>query len=408
MAAKFPSNFEYRALSPLLASVGDVPVLLADLRKIACDAVELLKLTDCAIALLDVHGEKLLIVATSQDALDEGLAQIIPFVLHQSPLAPIITERMPLLLPGVHFDGHLPLLENNALSDLICLPILENEQLQGILIANSTTSNPLDSQQMRLLTLLADQAALVISKARLTKLAQTAERAKANFLSLLTHELRSPLNSINGYLDLILDGLAGELSTQQQEFIRRARTGSEHLYTMLEDLLLVARADADQLRLKREPVILRDLISDAFEGLELVARDAQVTLGCEIPPDLPALSADVVRLQQVARNLLSNAIHFTHAGGRVTLAARLLPTQLEDHPKLVEISVRDTGLGIASQDHERIFERFFQIQPLGGRVSGQGLGLAVAKLIIELHGGSIRVESVPGAGSTFFFTISTL
>lgn len=231
----------------------------------------------------------------------------------------------------------------------------------------------------------------------------------AHFLSLITHELRSPLNTINGYLDLALDGVAGELNEQQREFIQRARSGSTRLYTLLEDLLLISRADAGQLRLNREPVALYDLARDVQEELELPARDAEVTLKLEAPADLPPLFVDAVRLQQVLRNLLSNALRFTASGGTVVLSARLLPGRGDEQKKIVELCVRDSGCGIAAEYHERIFERFFQVpQPGSGRISGQGLGLAAVKIIIELHGSQIHLESIPGQGSAFLFTLDVL
>jgi signal transduction histidine kinase len=228
----------------------------------------------------------------------------------------------------------------------------------------------------------------------------------SKFLSLVTHELRSPLNAINGYLDLMLEGMAGELSEQQREFLQRARAGSEHLYTLLEDLLLAARADTGQLRLKRTTLSLDEVVEAAMEDLELTTRDAGVTIETMLPVDLPPFLGDAVRLQHALRNLLSNALRFTPAGGRVTISAHLLPSQDGGTPQMIEIRVQDTGYGIAPEYHERIFERFFRgPQPGGDRVSGQGLGLAVVRIIAELHGGSVRVESTPGEGSTFVLAL---
>lgn len=228
----------------------------------------------------------------------------------------------------------------------------------------------------------------------------------SKFLSLVTHELRSPLNSINGYLDLMLEGMAGELSEQQREFLQRARAGSEHLYALLEDLLLAARADAGQLRLKRTSISLDELVAAAIEDLELTAQNAGVTIGTVLPVDLLPFSGDAVRLQHALRNLLNNALRFTSAGGRVTISAHLLPAQQDEARQKMEIRVQDTGCGIAPEYHERIFERFFRGPQAGGdRVSGQGLGLAVVRIIAELHGGSIRVESSPGEGSTFVLAL---
>jgi signal transduction histidine kinase len=285
------------------------------------------------------------------------------------------------------------------------LPLLDGEQLLGVLLASSSTA--FMPEKLYLLTLLAEQATLALLNARQAELVRDANRMKANFLSLVTHELRSPLNAINGYLDLTLEGLAGELNEQQREFLQRARAGSEHLYALVEDLLLASRADAGQLRLNRELVVLRDLMSDALEELELTAKDAEVTLEAEVPANFPPLFADPVRLQQVLRNLLCNALHFTPAGGRVTLTAQV--AEQDEQRKRVEIRVIDTGCGIASEYHERIFERFFQVpRPEGGRASGQGLGLAIVKMIVELHGGRVWVESVPGEGSTFICLLDAL
>lgn len=243
-------------------------------------------------------------------------------------------------------------------------------------------------------------------------------RMKAHFLSMITHELRSPINAINGYLDLALTDIAGELNDQQREFIERARAGSEHLYALVEDLLLVSRADSGQLRLNRDVISLHEVIASAVEELELTARDNVITVNIAIAGDIPPIYADPVRLQQVLRNLLSNALHFTPSGGRVTIAARIINSargkqattgSTGEDQRLVEVQVSDTGCGIAPEHQQRIFERFYQI-PLAnsGRSSGQGLGLAIVKMIVELHGGQVSVTSVPGKGSTFSFTLPCL
>jgi PAS domain S-box-containing protein len=253
-------------------------------------------------------------------------------------------------------------------------------------------------------------------------------RMKANFLSTVAHELRSPINAINGYLDLTLEGIAGELSEQQHEFIQRARAGSEHLYALVEDLLLVTRTDAGQLHLNRALIRLPEVIENAVEEMELTARDNGITIEVEIAPELPRLYADAIRLQQVLRNLLSNALRFTAKGGHVTVSAHLRqqdgrvgsdrvgagfnPTSTlpsDEEGRVVELVVSDTGVGIAPENQQRIFERSFQIGQGGrGRASGQGLGLAIVRMIVELHGGSVMVKSRPGEGSTFVCTLPCL
>src|SRR5579863_5409057 len=138
-----------------------------------------------------------------------------------------------------------------------------------------------------------------------------ANRMKANFLSMITHELRSPLNAINGYLDLALTGIAGELNQQQHEFVQRARASSEHLYALVEDLLLVSRADSGQMRLNRDVTSLQEIVTNAVEELELTAKDTGVAIHAEVPADFPSIYADAVRMQQALRNLVSNALRFT-------------------------------------------------------------------------------------------------
>ena len=242
------------------------------------------------------------------------------------------------------------------------------------------------------------------------------ERFQAHFISMITHELRSPINTINGYLDLALEGIAGELNQQQREFIQRARAGSERLYALIEDLLLISRADAVQLRLNREIIQLSEIIDHAIEELELIAMDNEISIRVETTRDFPQVHADAIRMQQVMRNLIHNALRFTPPGGCIVISMCVSASPIEMantgsiardvHRQQIEVQIRDTGYGIASEYQERIFERFYQIPVARSeRVGGQGLGLTVAKMIIELHGGQIFVESMPGAGSTFTFTL---
>src|SRR5579885_361296 len=234
--------------------------------------------------------------------------------------------------------------------------------------------------------------ALVI--ARDTTPLREMDRMKANFISMVTHELRSPLNAINGYLDLALEGVGGPLNERLHEFIRRARSSSEHLTTLVDDLLLISRADAGQFRLNVAQANLTTIIQGAIEEVELAAADNNVQLAVRIAPDLPPFTADEGRLKQVVRNLLTNAIKFTPEGGQVSVIG-------EARGNSIEITVRDTGRGITPEHLPRIFERFYQVARGQGSRGGQGLGLAIVKTIVERHHGSIAVESIPGEGSIF-------
>jgi|SRR5579859_1000647 len=236
--------------------------------------------------------------------------------------------------------------------------------------------------------------------------------SQTQFLSLLAHELRAPLHSIHGYLDLALMGVGGELNVQQHEFVQRARMASQHLYALLEDLLCIARADSGQLHLQRTIADLSEIIDNAVEELALAAIDQGIVLRVAIEPQLPRLYVDAVRIQQVLRNLIHNAIYFTPAGGTVEITAHAergaLPESASssdaegDIAAVACVRVRDTGIGIAPEFHERIFERFYRVLDKNADHSGgQGLGLAIVKLLVELHEGRVMVESVVGEGSTF-------
>jgi len=238
-------------------------------------------------------------------------------------------------------------------------------------------------------------------------------RVRAKFLSMIAHELRSPLNAIHGYLDLVLDDIAGPLNEQQREFIQRARAGSEHLYALLEDLLIIARADSGQLHLNREEASLEEIITNAREELEITAVDNGISVAIDIAADFPPIYVDSIRVQQVLRNLLSNALRFTPSGGDITVIARVRCSEpaspQETQKEWVEVRVRDSGVGISPPHQQRIFERFYQVpRSEGGHGAGQGLGLAIVKMIVELHGGQVLLESTPGQGSTFIFTLPYL
>ncbi len=241
---------------------------------------------------------------------------------------------------------------------------------------------------------LADRGYQALVIARDTTPQREMDRMKANFISMVTHELRTPLNAINGYLDLALEGVAGELNERLHEFVRRARSSSEHLTDLVDDLLLISRADAGQFRLNIGQAHLNAIIKGAMEEIELLAADAKVNLVVHLAPDLPPFPGDEGRLKQVVRNLLTNAIKFTPEGGQVTLSGDVRHNQ-------IELAIRDTGRGISPEHLPRIFERFYQVARGQGSRGGQGLGLAIVKTIVERHHGSISVESTPGEGSTF-------
>jgi signal transduction histidine kinase len=226
--------------------------------------------------------------------------------------------------------------------------------------------------------------------------AREMDQMKASFLSMISHELRGPLQIINGYLDLLLDGTVGAMSDDQHGFVQRSRAGSERLTALVDDLLLLSRRDAGQFTLNRQLVDLSQVIRDMVEEMQIVAADAQVRLTLQAPPTLPLIRADGPRIAQVARNLISNAIKFTPSGGSALVT--VAPSEQE-----IVLRVADTGIGIPQEDQAKIFDRFYQsdAEAPRGQAAGQGLGLAIVRIIVEGHDGTVSVESGPGEGSVF-------
>lgn len=299
---------------------------------------------------------------------------------------------------------------NSILSEM-AVPLIASNILWGVIVLER--SEPFLRQELRNACDLCNIAAIAIANVELYQRFRTDQEQLRTILATIAHELRSPLNTVNGYLELALSGAGGALNAQQHEFVQRARMGSEHLYALLEDLLVISRADANQLRLNRDIINLSPIVANAVEELELTAVDHGITIKVQIPERFPRLYADAVRLQQVVRNLVSNALRFTPSAGEVTISAHVEASVQDidsDEPtQVIKLQVRDTGVGIAPELHERIFERFFQLpHEYERRAGGQGLGLAVVKMIVGLHGGLVKVESMPGEGSTFTCTLPCL
>jgi len=225
---------------------------------------------------------------------------------------------------------------------------------------------------------------------------QRLERMKDEFFANVSHELRTPLASIMAYIELLLDEAPGELSSEQCEFLQTAFESSQRLSRLVEDLLEVSRVQAGRLRFEHEPLQLAGLIQAAVDSFRPAAQEASVNLAVHLTPHLPELEGDPWRLEQVLGNLLSNAIRFTPPGGHVVVSARV-----HDESRIA-IEVRDTGIGIPAHDIPHIFDRFYQADNVSDSNSGgTGLGLYIAKAIVEAHGGHIEVESEVGKGSTF-------
>ncbi len=376
------------------------------LQRSARNVQEIINVAECSIALVEPEEDTLFLYSTQHEA-DEKPSRL-HFHMNEEIKAWIASPRKPISITTTEQASLLSVPIPVPGDFLLSIPLVEHDHFVGILSVRSVRA--LDERQIQLLPVCADQVTLILSKMiEAGSERQETARTKARFFSMIAHELRSPLNSINGYLELALSGAGGELNEQQYEFLQRARMGSESFYALLENLLVISRADHGQMRLKREIIRLQDVVDNAIEELELSASDQNIAIEVDSVRAFSKIYVDGTRLRQVLRNLIDNALHFTSVGGQVTIhASRDDPkkerslVQDDEEMGVLRLQVRDTGIGIATEYHSHIFERAFQVPgEAKGRGGGQGLGLTIVKLIVELHGGNVFVESKPGQGSTF-------
>jgi signal transduction histidine kinase len=267
----------------------------------------------------------------------------------------------------------------------------------GVLVLE--THDPLDENAAAFMQRLAARAAVAIENARLYQAVQDANLAKSKFVSVVSHELRLPMTSIKGYTDLILQGMVGEISDQQREFLNVIRNNVERMRILVSDLSDVSRIETGRLNLEVGDVPLRTYVEQALTDLRPRLEEKSQSLTLDLPDDLPPLRADPNRLVQVLTNLLSNAWKYTPAGGQITVRANA-------EGDCVRVAVQDNGLGISPEDQAKLFSQFFRSEDARVREqSGWGLGLNVTRHLVELMGGSIGVESALDAGSTFWFTL---
>ena len=248
---------------------------------------------------------------------------------------------------------------------------------------------------------------------------EEASRMKSEFLANMSHELRTPLNAIMGFSEVLRDGLLGEMTAQQRGLIGNIFSGGEHLLALINDILDLSKVEAGKMTLDLEPVQVSTLFVNSLSIIREKATTRRIRLSMDAAEDLGSIQADGRKVKQIVYNLLSNAVKFTHEGGHVTLrvgrvpraevgrssgpwTARTFPLADNEFADFLKISVTDSGIGISPEGLERLFTPFSQIDSgLARKFEGTGLGLAMVKLLAELHGGAVGVESAVGQGSCF-------
>ncbi|MGH2779161.1 MAG: PAS domain-containing sensor histidine kinase [Actinomycetota bacterium] len=245
------------------------------------------------------------------------------------------------------------------------------------------------------------QAQSYLQEQEMVRKLRELDQAKSDFVSSVSHELRTPLTSITGYLEMLVDGDAGPLSSDQLDLLEVVDRNSQRLLMLIEDLLTLSRIESGRLGMAREPVDTLTLISGVEKAVLPLLSGRSLAFDVDVPADLGSVVGDFSQLERVLLNLLTNAIKFTPDGGRISLVGRAFDGA-------ISLSVADTGIGIPEDEQHKLFTRFFRSSSAQQRaIQGTGLGLAIVKSIVEQHGGSIEVESTPDVGTTLTVELPT-
>jgi GAF domain-containing protein len=288
---------------------------------------------------------------------------------------------------------------------IVSVPLVRQRQAIGTINVAKANTSPFSEKEIALLQTFADQAVIAIENVRLfnelgaaNRELKAASQHKSEFLANMSHELRTPLNAVIGFSEVMIDRMFGELNEKQDEYLKDIHSSGQHLLSLINDILDLSKIEAGRMELELTDFDLPAAIDNALTLVRERAGRRGIALDQAMDEGLGQIRGDERKIKQVLLNLLSNAIKFTPDGGRISVRATAVDGA-------IEVSVTDTGVGIAPEDQEAIFEEFRQVGTAAKKVEGTGLGLALSRKFVELHGGRIWVNSQVGAGSTFTFAI---
>jgi signal transduction histidine kinase len=289
---------------------------------------------------------------------------------------------------------------------MLGVPMLREGEPIGVVAIWRDEVRPFSERDTQLVMSFADQAVIAIENVRLfreiqdkSRQLEIANQHKSEFLANMSHELRTPLNAIIGFSEVLLERMFGELNEKQDDYLKDIFSSGKHLLSLINDILDLSKIEAGRMELDVETFDVPSALGNAMTLVRERAQRHGITLGLEVDPAVGEMRADERKFKQILLNLLTNAVKFTPDGGKVDVRARLADGVLE-------VAVYDTGIGIAAQDQAAVFEEFRQVgRHYTNKQEGTGLGLALTQRFVELHGGTIRVESELGRGSVFTFTL---
>jgi signal transduction histidine kinase len=306
----------------------------------------------------------------------------------------------------------------SGVRSLLGVPIQSKDRVLGVIrMTNRRDDLPFGEDDQILLEALASQAAFALENARLLSLADQELRNKSNeqqasdFVSFIAHELRNPVTSVKGYTELLSTGAVGSLNDMQMNFLNTIRSNVERMATLISNLEDVSRIEAGRLRLEFKPVDMKDIMEEVVRSTSRRVEEKHQSIEVQLPSQMPLVRADRLRMAQVLTHVVSNALSYSPEGGKILVGAEVTndPSNPEGTPQGVHVWVKDNGIGIGVEDQEKLFQKFFRSEDAkAGGVPGTGLGLNVAKNLVEMMGGRIWFDSEYRRGSTFHFTIPVL
>ncbi|MFC1997374.1 GAF domain-containing protein, partial [Chloroflexota bacterium] len=290
----------------------------------------------------------------------------------------------------------------------VVIPIHQENHVIGVLMLENLQDHTWVDDTQAFLSRLTDHAAIAIANAQLFSQVQSADLAKTEFVSQVSHELKNPMTSIRGYTDLLISGAVGAVSVDQENFLRTIGANIARMTTIVGDLADISRIESGKLRLDFNAVQVLGVVEEVVRAQRRGIDEKGQTLVIKIPEGLPEVWGDRTRLVQILINLVSNANKYSSEGTTITIEAENSTNHWESGgaPDVVRIAVRDTGIGMTPEDQTNIFTKFFRSEdPKAREAPGTGLGLSITRNLVELQGGKIWFESDYGKGTTFYFTI---
>ena len=404
---------ELKALGEVGQAVSSTLELQTVLSTIVGRAVQLSGTDGGVIYEYDEAAEGFLLRASSrmEEVLVEAL-RAAPIRLGEGTTGRAATIRAPVQVPDILDDREYtgtrvrPMLARLGYRSGLAVPLLREERIMGALTVWRKEVGSFSAEVVNLLQTFATQSALAIQNARLfreiedkSRQIEAANRHKSEFLANMSHELRTPLNAIIGFSEVLGERMFGELNEKQAEYTDDILSSGRHLLSLINEILDLSKVEAGRMELEVSTFDLPTALENARTFVRERAVRHAITLDLSVDERLGDFVGDERKIKQILLNLLSNAVKFTPEGGRIGIKARQANGS-------VEISVTDTGIGIAEEDQPKIFEEFRQVgSGYAHKVEGTGLGLTLAKKFVELHGGKIWVESEVGKGSRFIFTL---